>query len=213
MHAAEPKSPPDTDSPLVFGSLPLVAEIETDRFCDECGYNLRTQAVRRDTQTGLLLARCPECGRYHAANQETSASRPWLRRLATMLLSWWVLFLAGYVGIATLAVACSHWRRRWYYVAAITIAVVPTGFIIVLLLLYEDGRGPQWAYPFLYGLLVVQVLGGAFGALVGRPVARGLVRMFLPPRARQALAFLWTADGKIPPTTATDRKPSTAQDA
>jgi hypothetical protein len=43
-------------------------------------------------------------------------------------------------------------------------------------------------------------LGILIGAMVGRPVARGLVRAFLPPRLRSSLSFLWLTDGKSPPS-------------
>lgn len=38
------------------------------------------------------------------------------------------------------------------------------------------------------------------GMMVGRPIARGLVRLMLPPRMRSSLAFLWLTDGLDPPS-------------
>lgn len=38
------------------------------------------------------------------------------------------------------------------------------------------------------------------GAMYGRPLVRGLVRILLPPRLRGSLAVLWTTDGLLPPT-------------
>ena len=90
------------DEPLIFDRLPRVAEIEIDRFCDGCGYNLRTQAVRRDPRTEILLCRCPECARFHAATDQTTIAHPWLRRLAALLLVLWVSLIAG--GVITLAI-------------------------------------------------------------------------------------------------------------
>lgn len=45
----------------------------------------------------------------------------------------------------------------------------------------------------------------AAGAFLGRPLARGLVRLFLPPRHAASLGFLWEADGR----TFRPRKPVT----
>lgn len=39
-----------------------------------------------------------------------------------------------------------------------------------------------------------------------RPVARGFVRAFVPPMLRGALSFLWTSEGKVPPTATRDRE-------
>ena len=38
-----------------------------------------------------------------------------------------------------------------------------------------------------------------FGLMVGRPVARMLVQLLLPPRMRSSMAFLWLTDGREPP--------------
>ncbi|MDB5300946.1 MAG: hypothetical protein JWO87_2609, partial [Phycisphaerales bacterium] len=46
---------------------PVISNIHTDTFCESCGYNLHTQAVVRDERLGLLICRCPECGRWAAA--------------------------------------------------------------------------------------------------------------------------------------------------
>jgi len=87
-------SQPDVDRP------PLAC-VELDRFCTECGYNLRTQAVFLDQRTGIPLVRCPECGRCLPANDLTTALRPWLRRLTSLLLAaWMVLLVAWFVGLA-----------------------------------------------------------------------------------------------------------------
>lgn len=81
---------------------PVVGHVQTDTFCEGCGYNLHTQAVVRDERLGILICRCPECGRIAAAGQSTSAARVWLNRLATVLLVWWVLFLLVLFGLCTL---------------------------------------------------------------------------------------------------------------
>lgn len=71
--------------------------------------------------------------------------------------------------------------------------------------------GPSWTWdaamkvlgPRMMGLsLVVTAAALAAGLMVGRPVARGLVRLFLTPRLRGPLATLWIADGLTPPVPA-----------
>jgi hypothetical protein len=80
-----------TQSPGEVGSI--IGTIQTDTFCEGCGYNLHTQAVARDDRLGILIVRCPECGRYAAVGQTTTAARAWLNRLATLLLTGWIGFL------------------------------------------------------------------------------------------------------------------------
>ncbi len=65
--------------------------VETDTYCDGCAYNLHGQTVTRDERLGILVCRCPECGKWHAAGRETSATRDWQRRLGVGLLAGWVL--------------------------------------------------------------------------------------------------------------------------
>ena len=84
-----------SDDGLDFMALAQVATIETDRYCEGCGYNLRTQAVCRDPRTQILLCRCPECGRYHPAAGASSAAHPWLGRLLTLATGIWVVLLVS----------------------------------------------------------------------------------------------------------------------
>ncbi len=72
-----------------------VAGIDLDRFCSNCGYNLRTLPVYRDHRTGIPVVRCTECGRYQSANDASTALRPWLDRLTLFVLGTWVLFLVA----------------------------------------------------------------------------------------------------------------------
>lgn len=81
---------------------PVVGHVQTDTFCESCGYNLHTQAVVRDQRLGLLVCRCPECGRFSAAGRATSASRVWLNRFDTGLLIAWILFLLALFSLCSL---------------------------------------------------------------------------------------------------------------
>ncbi|MHC4695185.1 MAG: hypothetical protein ACYTFA_00415 [Planctomycetota bacterium] len=70
---------------------PPIARIDLDRFCEGCAYNLRTLPVYRDDRTGIPVVRCPECGRFQSANDASTAVRPWLNRVTSILLVGWIL--------------------------------------------------------------------------------------------------------------------------
>lgn len=72
-------------SDLTFERLPVLSQIENDRFCD-CGYNLRMQGVRRDPRLDLLLVRCPECNRFHPVALAGTPFQVWVQRLCRVLL-------------------------------------------------------------------------------------------------------------------------------
>ena len=104
-----------------FDQLEELAQVELDRFCDGCGYNLRGQSVRRDPSTSVLLSRCPECGRYSPANDTTLKSHPHLQRLAIVMTLGWLLFCA-FLFLAELGAQCGicggiieemYWYARW----------------------------------------------------------------------------------------------------
>ena len=61
---------------------------------------------------------------------------------------------------------------------------------------YNDIFG--WTAWVALGYAIWQGVFVVLGTRIGRPVARGLLRMFLPPKARQHFSFLWNVDGKQP---------------
>lgn len=77
----------------------VIGRVETDRYCDECGFNMRTLPVVRDGRTRLLLTRCTECGTLAYAGAATTAGRVWLQRLGVLLLFVW---MAGILGVTAL---------------------------------------------------------------------------------------------------------------
>ena len=84
-----------------------LACVESDRFCNRCGYNLRTLPIRRDDRTKILLVRCTECGQYQPANDLAAVTRPWLHRVSAFFLILWIVFLVAvyvHLGIAQGAV-------------------------------------------------------------------------------------------------------------
>ena len=79
-------------------------------------------------------------------------------------------------------------------------ALIPT-----LIWLYEEPSYP-WraaerivAPPLLVLSLAYAAIPLTIGVLVGRPLARQLIRTLLPPRLRSSLSLLWTTDGYDPP--------------
>lgn len=169
---------PGVDETFRFEDLAPVAFVEIDRYCEVCGYNLRTQAIRRDPRTRVLLTRCPECGRYHAATEATTAARVWVRRLSPLLLLAWVmLILSGAVGVFCAAGGISYGtldelttRRR--AARASQSATQPAGPLVVT----TGGRtsritsASRWTYALQvrpeypdYSLFMGLVTAGSFG--------------------------------------------------
>ena len=119
MNGTHENTPQPTTS---FEQLEALAHVEVDRFCASCGYNLRGQPVRRESNTQLLLCRCPECGTFAPANDTSVQFDPWKRRGAKLLWGLWVLFcvylLVGAGGAMTAAMVgimeeLDQTHRRW----------------------------------------------------------------------------------------------------
>jgi hypothetical protein len=277
---------PDVREAPRFESLAPVAFVEIDRYCAGCGYNLRTQAIRRDPRTQILITRCPECGCYHAAGDTTTAARVWLGRLGPLFLLAWLavvlsaalglfglmaslsygtldelttwqpisaatglpatqptitrtqgswgttvityttpsrsllqvrpdpphyapfmaLFAAGSFAVAgamvlMLVVVFHHWRR-WLYVLVAVAMPLAAAALVIAIWWDEAPHLLDWSLIYIGLHALVQLLGGLTGVAFGRPVARGLVRAFVPTSWRAPLAYLWLIDGKRPPGTA-----------
>ncbi|MDB5305411.1 MAG: hypothetical protein JWM97_2960 [Phycisphaerales bacterium] len=249
---------------------PVISNIHTDTFCESCGYNLHTQAVVRDERLGLLVCRCPECGRWAAAGLGTSASRVWLNRFGTLLLIGWVLVLLVVFGLGTLfmgmlpygyLMSFTRWQQfevpapgmpgqhlivyrytlqdvppadsqaasdqrtgRTIFMCVATALAAVVGGLHSVFLWHARGRWRvfafampllaclgtwviwnadretvdlrQWAVPRIALFFLLELLGLSLGLLAGRPIVRGLLRVLLPPKPRQHLAFLWTVDKK-----------------
>jgi hypothetical protein len=80
----------------------VVSRLDADRFCDHCGFNMRTLAVVRDPGTQLLVIRCTECGRHHAAAHTTPVISVLIRRVAPLLTLLWIAALLGVSGVLML---------------------------------------------------------------------------------------------------------------
>lgn len=259
---------------------PVIGQIQTDTFCEGCGYNLHAQAVMRDERLGILVSRCPECGRFAPAGHSTTAARLWLSRVLTLCLGVWVLVVLGLFALCTLFMgmtAYGHLQNdvRWrqvarplsgspsyeYYVftpapgdaAALqnqqferwAMAMLAAGlglfagmlFSVLLWHLRWPWRALAWVPPLVgcgvaalgwandpaavhlqaWGLRwiaaywAIECVGVGVGLLLGRPVVRGLLRVLVPPRPRQHLAFLWLVDGRQPPAPRDRYEPRTGR--
>lgn len=108
----------------------------------------------------------------------------------------------GFVVGLLAAVLCPHWRR--FAGAALALAMpLVAGGIIAMTWHYEAPHLLGWGMSYIAAHAGVQVFGGLLGIIFGRPVARTIVRVFLPPSVRPRLAYLWLADGKALPESAT----------
>lgn len=103
------ESIPESAAPLSFDHLPQLGQVEMDRFCAGCGYNLRQQPVRRESATGLLLCKCPECGAFEPANQAITRPRSWFAQLVYVLWFAWIAALGmALAGAIAANVGLSH---------------------------------------------------------------------------------------------------------
>jgi len=110
-------------------------------------------------------------------------------------LSVFLGFLAGTLYVTLLW----HWPRIRYF-WCLLLPLAPAAFLIFAFgqsSEYEYIRGEVFAR--IAGQTGLQCVGILLGIVVGRNVSRTLVRMFVPPKARQLLAFLWQVDGKTIP--------------
>ena len=73
--------------------------VQGDPFC-ACGLNLHGLAITRDDRTGLPLARCPECGRFHASGAADTVVTQWAARFYAALVIAWVVGLLLLAGVA-----------------------------------------------------------------------------------------------------------------
>jgi hypothetical protein len=249
----------------------VVGQVQTDSFCEGCGYNLHTQSVIKDDRLGILVTRCPECGRYAATGHTTTGSRLWLNRLATILLTAWVFFLLMLFGLFSLFLGMTAYGHvlsqtspiggqmmiagqtqptmtPYHYVwrdtppagsEAATEALQEEIILVGVATLLGFLSGASFAiflwhckgWPRLFCLLPalagcagaaviwvgdsmsVTIRGGGVGQIclvwtlqmvaawiglaTGRPIARAVIRILVPPKPRQHLSFLWTTDGKV----------------
>ncbi len=118
--------------------------------------------------------------------------------------------LAGFgIGIVWSVALLGLPRKRLFIAAALIIAAALCFELIWGSLLHTDSTrwtgGILWSgavaseivAPYTVPLsLVIMFIGLSIGMWFGRPLARWLVRLLLPPRLASALSILWIAEGK-----------------
>ena len=103
---------------------------------------------------------------------------------------------------ALLVVFIWHWPRRRYWLAMLLPFVIAS-FVVAMFYVTdtddEYGAVRGWIVSRSMEYAALEAVCLAIGILIGRSAARGLLRMFIPPKPRQHFAFLWRIDGKTPP--------------
>lgn len=196
MTALDEHTPASLAERYDTGAAP-VAVIDLDRFCNHCGYNLRTLPVYRDDRTGIPVVRCTECGRYQAANDGATAVRPWLNRLTGLILWCWILAVLGGlfviacgeggISYATLDELTEHGGYTTQQVGATTIRTWTRIGPLQIDTDYEDYRlfittilVTSFALAFASGLYLVVVFPhwprlAYVGVVLALPLAVGLI--------------------------------------
>ncbi len=123
---------------------------------------------------------------------------------------WFFLGLGAVMNGVFWSVCLLGTRRR----AAVLIALLPLGLAVSIV--WASGPTIGWGGPntilardaareilkpsIMPLILATTLLATALGVWQGRRIARGVVRLSLPPRMRSALGILWTRDGLAPPS-------------
>ena len=108
------------------------------------------------------------------------------------------LFL-GFLAATLLVTFLWHWRRR-RYLTAIALPIIAAGFVLNAYIRDDQYTNIRtWVINRVLLMFAIQCAGIILGILFGRKISRSLVRMVIPPKPRQMLAFLWLTDGKSPP--------------
>jgi hypothetical protein len=112
-----------------------------------------------------------------------------------------VSFALGYVACLVAVVAMPHWRREGYLAFIVVFAMLILAAAVVYVHFEHVRTLGRW------GILVevcsftlsLTIIGGIIAAFTGRPLTRLVVMLFVTPRLRPMLGYLWTADGKAAP--------------
>lgn len=102
-------------------------------------------------------------------------------------------FLTGVVA----AIATWHTRKR-FMPAWLIYPFISAALAWLFVIYVEQRTSPglmSWSISRFGFWAAVECIGLIVGLYLGRPLARVLVKVFVPPKARHAMAFLWKADG------------------
>jgi len=102
-----------------------------------------------------------------------------------------------------------HWKRWGYVLFALGWPIIALMISLAIFIPertrwrnYYDEIAPEfisWLYQYTIACVLLTAVSGALFAWLGRPLARVLVRLFVPPRQRGVFVYLWIVDGKTPP--------------
>lgn len=101
--------------------------------------------------------------------------------------------------IGGIAASCM-WHLRLRIFLVMLLPGLAVGFVVFIWANsgYEmTGAAQLWLYGNLAGFLLVECGAVFAGIVLGRPVARFMLRLLLPDRLLQHLAFLWYRDDKV----------------
>jgi hypothetical protein len=102
----------------------------------------------------------------------------------------------GFVTGMLMVVFLWHWKRR-RYILAMFLPFAVAGVVSVIFSQDDEyERIYRWVYEVVFGYAALEFSFMGLGILLGRPIARGVLRMFIPPKPRQHFAFLWGIDNK-----------------
>lgn len=116
------------------------------------------------------------------------------------VMLWGIPTLLALIAGIVQAVTLWHLRGIARWIIPLVLTLLPYAILLAFTFGVDEFR-------YLRPMLVQNggILFGAtfalwiIGVVFGRPIGRGLARLLVPPKPRQALAFLWHADGKDVP--------------
>jgi hypothetical protein len=126
----------------------------------------------------------------------------WGRRPPAFLTFWFVLGMAIPGLVLGVFQSATLWHVRWPWKLAPPLLVVAAAVGLVGSTLIDTSFTGLVTATLARSVGTVPgtlLIAWIVGLLIGRPVARVIVRSFVPPKPRQALAHLWLADGKAMP--------------
>ncbi len=113
--------------------------------------------------------------------------------------------LSAALGLLTgilLVVLFWHWNKKRYFLVLL-LPFAAAAWDLLVMCRFEDNAYEYirlWATERVLYHAAIQTAFILLGILIGRPLARLLLRMFIPPKPRQHLAFLWQHRRQNPST-------------
>ncbi len=130
-----------------------------------------------------------------AHNRQTVGSdsfEPWESdwMIAVAVVAGLGLFMGAFTSIV--AWHLNRWERRWFLLLPVLTAVAVW---LIWQAEYELTLIAAWSMRVIALYAVCSMFAMWTGQLIGRPIGRQVVRLLIPPKLRQHVAFLWRCDG------------------